>query len=154
MSHSNNHAYQNDANEGALPRRAVWSGTPDSLAAAMIESCSEAFMAITMDGLICSWNSAAERLSGYTAREVLGKPWQMLSHPDDKSRHIEAVQRFERKSETFRVETRLVRKDGLTVQILLSISAILDSAGNLIGLSGLLRDITEDKQAAEKLRQS
>src|ERR1022692_2910269 len=154
MSHSNGHADQNGTNAVALALSGAWLGTPDSLAAAMIESCSEAFMSITMDGLITSWNSAAERLSGYTASEMLGKPWQTLSHPDDRPRHNEAVRRFERNSETFRVEARLVRKGGLIVQILLSISAILDKSGTLIGLSGILRDITEDKQAAEKLRQS
>jgi two-component system, sensor histidine kinase and response regulator len=154
MSHSNDHAEHNGANAVALAPSRTGLATPDRLASAIIASCREAIMSITMDGLIVTWNAAAERLTGYTAREMIGKSWQTLSHREDTAQLSEAVRRFERDASTFRVEARLVRKDGLVVQILVSISAILDGAATVIGLSGILRDITEDKQAAEKLRQS
>jgi PAS domain S-box-containing protein len=83
-----------------------------SLAMAIIESCSEAIISTALDGHIIGWNSAAAQLSGYSAAEILGQNWQFLVPPDDVKEVGRAVRRFREGEKTFRLETRLRRKDG------------------------------------------
>ena len=125
-----------------------------SLAAAIIESCSEAIISTALDGRIIGWNSAAAQLSGYSADEILGQSWQFLIPPGDVKEVARAVRRFQEGEKTFRLETYLRHKDGRQLQTLMSISAIRDRMGSLVGFSGMFRDITEDKRAENQLRQN
>ena len=126
-----------------------------SLSAAIIESCSEAIVSTSLDGHVVGWNAAAMRLSGYTAAEVVGRHWQFLVTDADQVPEIaRAVRRFQNGEKNFRIESHLRRKDGVHLRTLLSISAIRNRSGTLLGLSGMFRDITEDKLAEAKLRQS
>ena len=125
-----------------------------SLAAAIVESCSEAIISTSLDGHIIWWNPAAAQLSGYTADEILGQHWQFLVPPDDVKEVARAVRQFRTWEKNLRIETHLRRKNGEQLQTLLSISAIRDRTGTLVGFSGMFRDITEDKLAEDKLRQS
>ncbi len=126
---------------------ALWS-------AAIIESCSEAIISTSLEGHIVGWNSAAEQISGYHADEVLGRHWRFLAPDEDVRQVAQAVRRFQRGEKTFRIETHLRRKDGVHLESLLSISAIRDRGGTLMGFSGMFRDITEEKLAEQKLRRS
>jgi PAS domain S-box-containing protein len=125
-----------------------------SLPAAIIESFSEAIIATSLRGHIIGWNSAAAQLSGYSADEVLGEHWQLLVPMEDVKRIALTARRFQGGAKNFRIETTLRRKDGVQFMVLLSISAIRDPAGTVVGFSGIFRDITEEKLAEKKLRQS
>jgi PAS domain S-box-containing protein len=126
-----------------------------SWSSAIIESCSEAIISTSLDGHIVGWNAAATQLSGYTADEVIGRHWQFLVTAADQVPEIaRAVRRFHDGEKNFRIESHLRRKDGVHLRTLLSISAIRDRSGTLLGLSGMFRDITEEKLAETKLRQS
>ncbi len=125
-----------------------------SLAAAIVESCSEAIISTSLDGRIIGWNFAAGQLSGYSVDEILGVHWQFLVPAEDVQEVARAVRRFQNGEKTFRLETNLRRKDGVHIQSLLSISAIRDHSGTLIGFSGMFRDITEEKRAENKRRQN
>ncbi len=124
------------------------------LAAAIVESCSEAMIATSLDGRVIVWNSAAVQFSGYGAEEVIGRPWDFMVPPDELAKIAHAFKRFQDSEKTFRFETELRRKDGANLKSLLSISAIRDRKGTLLGFSAMLRDITEDKLAEHRLRQS
>lgn len=123
--------------------------------AAIVESSEDAIIGKTLDGTVTSWNAGAEHLFGYNAGEVLGKSILAIIPPergaDEESKIIEWVQQGDR-IEHF--ETVRLGKDGRRIDVSLSISPIKDSAGNIIGVSKIARDITERKQAEEALRQS
>jgi PAS domain S-box-containing protein len=126
-----------------------------ALSVAIVESCSEAIMAVAADGHIIGWNRAAARLSGYPADEVLARHWRFLvTAADEIPKLARAARRFEEDGENFRVEGNLRRKDGVHLKTLLSMSVIRDPAGKRLGLAGVFRDITADKLAIENLRQS
>ena len=125
-----------------------------SWSAAIIESCSEAIISTSSDGQVVSWNSAAAQLSGYTADEAIGRSWQFMVPVDEVGELVRAMLSFRDGQKAFRIETHLRRKDGVLIDTLLSISTIRDRDGAHNGFSAMLRDITEDKLAEGKLRQS
>ena len=107
-----------------------------------------------MDGIIRSWNAGAERIYGYTAEEVVGKSVSILvppGHPDELPQLLERVGRGERIAH---YETVRVRKDREQIPIALTVSPIVDVQGRIAGVSTIARDITEQKQANEALRES
>lgn len=113
--------------------------------AAIVESSDDGIVSKSMDGRIVSWNASAERIYGYAADEVIGKPIAMLCPPervDEVQYHLERVASGE-PIEHF--ETNRVRKDGRRIDVSLSISPIRDDAGKVIGASAITRDITERK---------
>ena len=113
--------------------------------AAIVESSEDAIIGKTLDGVITSWNAGAERLFGYTAPEVIGKPVSILMPPghQDMGAILDGIRRGER-VEPF--ETVRVRKNGETVPISLSVSPIKDSSGRVIGAAKIARDISEQKR--------
>ncbi|HYE13524.1 MAG TPA: PAS domain S-box protein, partial [Pyrinomonadaceae bacterium] len=121
--------------------------------AAIIESAEDAVVTKTLDGVITSWNRGAERIFGYTAEEVIGRPINILipaDHPDEEPAilaRLRAGQRIEH------YETVRVRKDGSFVDISLTVSPIRGPDGRIIGASKIARDISERKRAEEALRQ-
>jgi len=122
-----------------------------SLLAAIVESSEDAIVGKTLDGIVTSWNPAAERMFGYTAEEMIGQPTAILATPataDEMPRILEAVRRGER-VEHYETERR--RKDGQIIQVALTISPIRDAAGSVVGASKIARDITEARRDADKL---
>jgi PAS domain S-box-containing protein len=120
--------------------------------AAIVESSDDAIISKNLDGIILTWNRAAERLYGYTAQEILGKPLALLippEHPDELPSIIRKLKRGER-IEHF--ETVRVRKDGSRVNVSLTISPLKDQHGEIIGASKIARDITARKHAEEAAR--
>lgn len=114
--------------------------------AAIVESSDDAIIGNSLDGIITSWNRGAQRLYGYTADEIVGKPLSLLvppDHPDEVPTMMEQVGHGEY-IEHF--ETVRVRKDGTHLDVSLSISPIRDSEGKIIGASKIARDITARKQ--------
>lgn len=122
-----------------------------ALLASIVDSSDDAIIAKTPDGIITSWNRGAERIYGYSAEEMIGKPVTVLippDRPDDMQGMLARVRSGERVGH---YETVKLRKDGRLIDISLTVSPIFDSDGRLIGASSIARDITERKRADEKL---
>lgn len=111
-------------------------------------------ISISTEGVIQTWNAGAERIHGYTAEEILGRPVNFLTPPDraDESREILAMLKNNR--EVRNIELVAMRKDGQQITVQLSLSPIADRAGNIVGASAIARDITEKKRSEVILRQS
>src|SRR6201981_2322354 len=122
--------------------------------AAVIESSDDAIASGTLDGIIVSWNTGAQKIYGYTEAEAVGKPISMLvppELPDEENKILETLKSGDR-IEHF--ETVRVAKTGKRINVSLTISPIKDSSGRMVGVSGIARDITERKLAEEALRAS
>ena len=126
--------------------------------AAIVESSDDAIISKSLDGIIASWNKGAERIFGYLAEEVIGKPISILIPPDrhdEESVILECLRRGERVEP---YETVRRRKDGSAVDISLTVSPVKNIDGKIIGASKIARDITERKrneaQATVHLSQS
>jgi len=122
--------------------------------AAIVESSEDAIASGTLDGIIVSWNTGAQKMYGYTEAEAVGKPISMLvplELPDEENKILETLKSGDR-LEHF--ETVRVTKTGRRINVSLTISPIKDSTGRTVGISGIARDITERKLAEEALRAS
>ncbi len=122
--------------------------------AAIVESSNDVIIGKTLDGIITSWNPAAERIYGYSAQEAIGRPISVLvppELPDDASQILEMIKRGDRVD---RYETVRLRKDGNQINVSLTISPIKDVTGNIMGASTIARDITEQKRMQRALRDS
>ncbi len=124
----------------------------NSFLAAIVNSSSDAILSKDLDGVITSWNPGAERLFGYMADEVIGKPVTILFPPDRIDEEPEILQRIQRGEMIDHYETVRVRKDGTRIAISLTVSPIVDAAGTIIGASKIARDITEFKRAQSRLQ--
>ncbi|HBE28294.1 MAG TPA: hypothetical protein DDW25_05320 [Ktedonobacter sp.] len=111
--------------------------------AAIVESSYDAIVSKTLDGMIISWNSAAERMFGYTAQEAIGQHITLIIPPELHHEEEEIIQKLRQGIRTQHYETVRRRKDGTNVDVSLSISPIKDSAGNITGAAKIARDITE-----------
>jgi len=111
--------------------------------AAIVSSSSEAIIGKTLDGTVTDWNVGAEKLYGYRAGEVIGKPINILvppGYPDDVPALLERIGKGE---SIERYETVRMRKDGKKIQVALSLSPVKDPAGIVIGASTIAFDISE-----------
>jgi PAS domain S-box-containing protein len=122
--------------------------------AAIVESSDDAIVSKDLDGVITSWNRGAERLFGYTAQEAIGQPVTILIPPDrfDEEPHIlERVRRGERLEH---YETTRRHKDGMLLQISLTVSPIIDGEGRIVGASKIARDISAHVAARRAVEES
>jgi PAS domain S-box-containing protein len=119
--------------------------------AAVVASSDDAIVGTTLEGDIVVWNTGAEHLYGWRAEEVIGKPVSTIIPPDG----IEELQQLfppvsvgqaVRHQEVVRM-----RKDGTRVSVSLSLSPVLDEQGQLVGVAGIARDITEEKRARAEI---
>ena len=122
--------------------------------AAIVASSDDSIISKTLDGVIQTWNHGAERLFGYREEEVIGQPVTILIPPDRLDEEPDILARIRRGEKIDHYETVRRRKDGSLVDISLTVSPVLDSQGRIVGASKIARDISERKQAEEKLRDS
>ncbi len=120
--------------------------------AAIVESSNEAIITRTLDGIITSWNPAAERLYGYTAEEMIGKPISLLIPPDRQHELEENLEQARRGEHVPPYETVRRRRDGTLIDVSVSVSPIMDDRGRIIGAATFTRDETERRRATERLR--
>jgi PAS domain S-box-containing protein len=127
--------------------------TPDDDAraylAAIVESSDDAIIAKDLDGVIQSCNASAERLFGYTAAELVGRPVRILIPADRQSEEDDILAKIRRGERVTHFETVRQRKDGRLIDISLTISPVRNSLGTIVGVSKVARDITERRRAAE-----
>src|SRR5665647_839732 len=117
--------------------------------AAIVESSDDAIIGFTLDGIVTSWNAAAEKMYGYSSQEAIGTSVLGRTPEDriDEIKSIVANVRDSRYGEHH--ETERIRKDGTVVPVSFTISPILDEEGVLIGVSTIARDATEQRRALE-----
>ncbi|MEI9419183.1 PAS domain S-box protein [Mesorhizobium sp. Cs1321R2N1] len=122
--------------------------------AAIVESSHDAVVSKDLNGIISTWNRGAERLFGYSAAEVIGKPITIVI-PDDRLDEEPLILGRIRKGELVdHFETVRRRKDGTLVDISLTISPVRDATGRVVGASKIARDITDQKMSEAKVRDS
>src|SRR4051794_7907698 len=120
--------------------------------AAIIESSYDAIISKDLDGIITSWNAAAEHIYGYTAEEAVGRSISLIIPPERKDELPGILEQLRQGKRVEHYETERIRKDGRRINIAVTISPIRDRSGRVIGASGIGRDITEQKQIEERLR--
>lgn len=120
--------------------------------ALIVESSQDAILSKDLEGHITSWNRGAEKVYGYAAHEVIGRHISVLAPPGredeltafmERLRHGEAVEQY---------ETKRQRKDGTVIDVSITLSPVRGKAGEVIGVSGVARDITERKRAEERFQ--
>jgi PAS domain S-box-containing protein len=120
--------------------------------AAIVTSSGDAVVGKTFDGVVISWNAAAERIFGYRADEMVGSSIYRLIPEEHHDAERELLRRV-RQGEVVQIaETERIRKDGRRIWISLSVSPVRDPGGALIGAASIKRDITEERQAQFALR--
>ena len=124
-----------------------------SLLAAIVDSSDDAILSKTLDGIILSWNKAAERLYGYAATEIVGKSVALLVPPDRPTEIEDFMTTIRRGGTVEHFESERVRKDGSLVPVALTISPIRDTSNAVIGASTIARDITGRKRRFDLERQ-
>jgi PAS domain S-box-containing protein len=119
--------------------------------AAIVESSDDAIISKNLDGIITSWNRGAQRLFGYLAEEVIGKPINILIPLDRQNEEPVILQRLRRGEKIDHYETIRRRKDGSRVEISLTISPVRNPSGTIIGASKIARDITERNRSQAQI---
>ncbi len=117
--------------------------------AAIVESSEDAIISKDLNGIIRTWNKAAERMFGYTAEEVVGKPISILAVPEQ-NEMPDILGMIRRGDRVDHFETRRRRKDGSIIDVALTVSPVRDSSGTIVGASKIARDITDRKRIEQE----
>ncbi len=118
--------------------------------ASIVELSDDAIVSKDLDGCVVSWNRGAERLFGYTAEEMIGKPIALLIPAERHDEEPTILERIRRGERIDHYETIRRRKDGSLVDISLSVSPVRDATGRIVGASKIARDVTERRRAREQ----
>ena len=119
--------------------------------ASIVEGSDDAIISKDLQGVITSWNTGAERLFGYAAPEVIGKPMTLLIPPERSNEEPTILARIARGETTDHFETVRIGKGGRKIDVSVTISPVTDAQGRIVGASKIARDITERKLAQVKL---
>jgi len=122
--------------------------------AAIVQSSFDPIISETLDGIITSWNLAAERLYGWKAEEMVGQPIQRLVPQDHIAQLSQALQRVRNGERVETFETVRLNKSGERIDVAVTLSPVSDASGRLTGISKIVRDIRERKRAERELRES
>ena len=122
--------------------------------AAIVSSSADAIVGKLLDGTVTSWNTAAERIFGYSEAEMVGSTIFRLIPEELHGPERVLLQQISQGKAVHFSETERIRKDGQRIYIALSVSPIHDGQGQVIGASSIKRDVTEQRQAREALAQS
>jgi len=120
---------------------------------ALVESSDDAIIGKSLDGIIQSWNIGAERLYGYRADEIIGHAMNEVVPPDRLDEELEILDKLHRGERVDHFETLRLRKDRTLIDVSLTISPVRDKGGQIIGVSHIARDITQQRRNAENMRQ-
>jgi PAS domain S-box-containing protein len=130
-----------------VPRLGGWA--PEYLAA-IVDSSDDAIIGKTLDGTIISWNKGAERIYGYTADQVIGRPISILIPADRPDELPSILARLARGERIDHYLTKRARKDGVIIDVSVTISPVQDETGKIIGASAIARDVTAQEQITKE----
>jgi PAS domain S-box-containing protein len=139
------------ARRGAKGHAAQQTSSP-TLLSAIVNSSDDAIVGKTLDGVITSWNPAAERMYGYPAAEIIGQPVSVLCPPDRLGEIKEILGKISRGQRVVHQETVRLRKDGTLFPASVTVSPVYDEGGGLIGASSIARDVTQQHRDAGEFR--
>jgi PAS domain S-box-containing protein len=117
-----------------------------SLLSSVVDSSEDAIVSKTLDGIITSWNRAAEKIFGYTAEEAIGRSIRLIIPPERQQEEDYVLGQLRRGEKVDHFETERLTKDGRRLDISLTVSPVRDATGKVVGASKIARDITEKKQ--------
>jgi len=124
--------------------------------AAIVEYSDDAIIGTTLDGIITSWNPAAERMYGYSREEIIDKPILLITHGDRTDEMNVILSKIMQGQHVDHLETIRVRKDGTAIWVSLTVSPIYDGNGDadsaIVGVSTIAHDVTKQSQAFEAAR--
>ena len=115
--------------------------------AAIVENSNDAIISKTLDGLITTWNNAAQNMFGYTQAEAIGQTIQLLIPEQHRVEEARVVAAMESGGTVAPYETVRRTKDGRLIDVSITVSPIRDTQGRIVGASKIVRDITERKAA-------
>ena len=116
-----------------------------------MESSDDAIVGKNFDSVITSWNKGAERIFGYSADEVIGRPITIVIPHERRDEEHEILSRIKKGERIDHFETVRQRKDGGLIVVSLTVSPVRDDEGKIIGASKIARDITEQKRNQERI---
>jgi PAS domain S-box-containing protein len=119
--------------------------------AAVVESSEDAIYTTTLGGIITSWNAAAARIYGYPEREMIGRPLHRLISPGRPDETPGILRRMKEGARISHYETVRIRHDGTELHISLTVSPVMDAAGEISEVSFIARDITERKRLEQEI---
>ncbi|MGH8636364.1 MAG: PAS domain-containing protein [Burkholderiales bacterium] len=125
---------------------------PTAHLAAIIESSDDAIISKDLNGIITSWNTAAEKMFGWPAREAIGQPITIIIPDERWAEEAQMLDEIRRGEKVHHYATIRKRKDASLVDISLGLSPIKDPAGNIVGASKIARDITRQKKREAQFR--
>ena len=125
-----------------------------ALLASIVESVDDAIITANLDGIITSWNPAAQRMYGYSAEQVVGRPLLMLMAPEQAQEMTGILERVSDGEQVEHLDTVRLRKEGARVSVSLTVSPVRDEEGRVVGASSIERDITERVEVAERLAEA
>lgn len=120
--------------------------------AAIVQSSDDAIVSKDLNGVVTSWNRAAERIFGYSAEEMVGQPILTIIPPDRLDEEPRILERIRRGERVDHFETIRRRKDGTLINVSVTISPVRNASGKIIGASKVARDITGQKRMEAELR--
>ena len=119
--------------------------------AALVESSQDAILAKTLDGRITYWNTAAQRLYGYTAEEAVGQHVSMLATPERKDEIIQLLERLRQDEKIEHFETLRVTSTGAMLDVDVTLWPTRNATGTVVGACAIVRDISDRKRAEAEL---
>jgi two-component system, chemotaxis family, CheB/CheR fusion protein len=122
--------------------------------AAIVESSEDAIASKDLNGVVTTWNASAEKLFGYKAEEIIGRPITVIIPLDLRSDEVHILKKIRRGERIEHFETVRLTKDGRRIDVSLTISPVKNEAGEVIGAAKIVRDISERKQTEEALRRA
>ena len=125
-----------------------------ALLAAVVDSADDAIFSVDRDTVVTAWNAGAERLYGYRAEEIVGRPVSIIFPPEEAEAELEVIRSLMDERRAMYHEARLRHKDGTMIDVSLARSPIRTNTGDVLGLSTIARDITARKQAEDAVRAS
>jgi PAS domain S-box-containing protein len=134
---------------------AEWSESPtlppEVHLASIVDSSDDAIVSKDLNGIVTSWNPAAERIFGYSSAEMIGQPIRTIIPPDRQHEEDEVLKRIRSDERVDHFQTVRQRKDGSQIHISLTVSPIKGPDGVIVGASKIARDITSQRRAEEQL---